>query len=150
MVDKKLLEVRNTLKSKKPKFKRVQSNQFAKLRNKADSWRKPKGMGNKVRRQRRGQAAMPKVGYGSPKEVRGLNREGLREVLVYNVSDLDKVNKKEEIVVIGSTVGSRKRSEIIKKAEELKLKIANVKKNNSSEVKEKENKKKEEEVKGGN
>ena len=69
MVEKKLLQVRAQVKSRKPTYVRVQSNQFAKLKNKGASWRKPKGMGNKVRRGRRGQASMPQVGYGSPKSV---------------------------------------------------------------------------------
>jgi large subunit ribosomal protein L32e len=156
MVEKKILEVRNKLKAKKPKFKRVQSNQFAKLKNKENSWRKPKGMGNKVRRQRRGQAKMPKVGYGSPREVKGLTRDGFRPVIVNNVNELSNINPKEEIVVISSRVGGRKKLEILNEIKSKKLSVYNVKdldkeisslKKEKKKKESKESKKKEEENK---
>lgn len=132
MAEKKLLEVRTQVKKRKPTFRRVQANQFAKLNNKGASWRKPKGMGNKVRRQRRGQAKMPKVGYGSPVAVKGLNKAGFEEVLVYNLADLESIDKKTQVAVIGSTVGGKKRIEILTKAQELKVEVANYK--NSQEA----------------
>jgi len=127
MVEKKLLEVRSQIKSRKPTYKRVQANQFAKLKNKGASWRKPKGMGNKVRRGRRGQPSMPEVGFGSPKSIRGLNKDGFKEVIVSNVADLAKINTKEEVAVISRTVGSRKKVEILAEAKKLKLTVSNVK-----------------------
>lgn len=121
----KLLDIRKQVKKRKPTYKRVQSNQFAKLRE--VKWRRPKGMGNKVRRGRRGQASMPEVGYGSPKAVRGLNRNGLKEVLVYKVSDLENIDTKTDAAVIAKTVGGRKRLDIIKAAKDKNIAIANVK-----------------------
>ena len=108
MVKEKLLAVRKQVKSRKPTFRRSQVNQFAKLKNN-DAWRKPKGMGNKIRRNRRGQPLMPTVGYGSPAKVRGLGFSGLNEVIVSNITDLSKVNAKEDIVVISRTMGAKKK-----------------------------------------
>lgn len=123
---KEALKVRATIKKRKPTYKRVQAHQFAKLRNDT-KWRKPKGMGNKVRRNRRGKPSMPEVGFKSPKLVRGLNKAGLSEIIVNNLSDLTKINSKTQVAVIGSTVGSRKKLDILNKAKELKLNISNVK-----------------------
>ncbi|MCA9495495.1 MAG: 50S ribosomal protein L32e [Nanoarchaeota archaeon] len=125
MASEKLLKARAAVKSKKPTFKRGQTNQFAKFKN-DPKWRKPKGMGNKVRRQRRGQAAMPKVGYGSPKMIKGLNKEGLKEILVYNAIELANI-KTGEIAKIAGNVGGKKKLEILNKAKELKMGFANVK-----------------------
>lgn len=123
----KLLAVRKQVKSRKPVYKRIQSNQFAKLRNK-QKWRRPKGMGNKDRRNRKGHIGMLKIGYGSPKAVRGLNRHGFEEVLVFNIADLSKITSKQQVAVISSTVGKKKRVEIEKIANEKKIVIANLKK----------------------
>lgn len=119
----KLLEARKQSKLRKPTFKRVQSNQFPKLRNQGNTWRKPKGMGNKVRRQRRGQPKMPTVGYGAPKQIRGLNRLGLNEIIVSNVSDLSKITK-TDTVVISSTVGAKKKITILEEVKKAKLNIS--------------------------
>lgn len=119
------LKVRAQAKKRKPTFKRSQTNQFAKLAK--GGYRKPKGMGNKMRRTRRGHLRLPTVGYGSPREVKGLNREGFREIMVNNVSDLSKVNAKTDAVVISSTVGGKKKLEILAEIKKLKLIVANVK-----------------------
>jgi large subunit ribosomal protein L32e len=125
MVDERLLKVRNVMKKKKPTFRRQQSNQFAKFKN-SDSWRKPKGHQSKMRLRRKGHRAMPSVGYKSPKAVRGLNRNGFKEVLVYNVFDLENVDNKTSQAVIARTVGGKKRLDILKKGQELKISFANV------------------------
>jgi len=119
------LAVRSAIKKRKPTFIRRQGiRQFSKL--KKSGWRAPKGMGNKQRRGRKGQPIKPTTGFGSPKEVRGLNRNGLLEVLVFNVADLENISK-GQIAVIGSTVGAKKKLEILNFAKSKKLLISNVK-----------------------
>lgn len=124
-MNKRLLDVRADVKKRKPKFKRQQSNQFAKFKN-DDSWRKPKGYQSKIRLKRKGHQRMPCVGFKSPRLVRGLNKDGFKEVLVYNVFDLKKVDVKTQIPVIARTVGARKRIDILNQAKKLKLSFANV------------------------
>lgn len=126
MTKEKLLNVRKQIKSRKPTYKRVQAHQFAKLRN-DEKWRFPKGMGNKVRRNRRGKPSIPTVGFGSPKVVRGLNRAGFAEVVVFNVADVAKVNPKEDAIVIAKSVGGKKTIAILEEAKKLKLNVSNVK-----------------------
>ena len=84
-------------------------------------------MGNKDRRNRKGHIGTLKVGYGSPSEIRGANKDGLFEVLVHRVEDLALVDSKTQIGVISATVGGRKKAEILKEAQTKKVAIANVK-----------------------
>jgi len=56
-----------------------------------------------------------------------LKRKEKGTVMVHNAADLEKVNSKKQAVRIGSTVGTRKRLEIAKKAEELEIRILNMK-----------------------
>ncbi len=125
MVEKKLIQERAAIKKRKPTYKRVQSNQFARFR--VVKWRKPKGMGNKDRRNRKGHVGMLKIGYGSPAAVRGLDKNGFKEVLVYNVADLLKVDVKTDIAVIAATVGGRKRIDILTEAKSKKISVSKVK-----------------------
>lgn len=126
MAEKSKLEIRKAIKARKPTYKRVQANQFAKLAN-DQKWRRPKGMGNKDRRNRKGHIGMLKIGYGSPKEVKGANHNGMFEVIVNNVKDLELVDTKTQVAVISSTVGGKKKVEILKSAMDKKIKVSNVK-----------------------
>ena len=120
--NKKSLQVRRRQKAKKPAFKRQEWFRTVSLK---DVWRFPRGIDSKLKRGEKARGSMPNIGYRSPKAVRGLNRAGLKEVRVMNPADLNKMNPKNDIAVIGSTVGRKKRVDIIKKAEESGIKIAN-------------------------
>ncbi len=87
------------------------------------SWRKPKGIDSKKRRERKDKGRVVKIGYRVPKLIRGLHPSGLREVLVRSVEELQGL--KDVVVRIASTVGRRKRELIVKKAQELGLRVIN-------------------------
>ena len=107
---------------KKPKFRRWMSQAYKRVK---ESWRGPRGIHSKVRIRKKGKIKMPSVGYGAPKELRFLHPSGLKEVLISNLKDLEKVDPKTQAIRIAHTVGEKKRKEIIKKAEEMKIKILN-------------------------
>jgi large subunit ribosomal protein L32e len=107
---------------KKPKFLRPESWRYVRLK---PNWRKPKGLDNKVRKEYSGWPARVKVGYASPKELRGLHPSGFREVMVHNVAELMEINPHLEAARIGATVGRRKRLEIVRRAKELGIHILN-------------------------
>ncbi len=109
-----LLRLRREIKRRKPIYVRQQYGHFIKL-SRVVKWRKPRGIHSKILKRKKGHRRMPEVGYGSPKLVRGLNKEGFKEVMVMKVSDLDKVGK-GSVAVIGSTVGKKKRIDILKEA----------------------------------
>ncbi len=117
-----LLKLRKKIKRKKPKFKRQE---WFRQKCLGIKWRRPKGSQSKLRKGIKGRGKVPKPSYGSPKEVRGLNSLGYKEIRVFNIKDLEKINPEKEIIVIGSTVGKKKRTEIIKRADELGIKISN-------------------------
>jgi large subunit ribosomal protein L32e len=89
------------------------------------SWRRPRGKSSQMRRKMRGWPKIVSAGYGKWRKFRGLHPLGLKESLVHNSDDLKKLDPKNEVARIASTVGEKKRLEIISKAEELNLKILN-------------------------
>jgi|GEM_PF-354858 large subunit ribosomal protein L32e len=119
---KRLMKVRIRQKSRKPEFKRYESHKKLRLRDK--SWRRPRGMDNKMRKRIAGKKPVS-VGFGTPSAVRNLHPSGFREILVRNPSELDGINAEKEAIRIASTVGLRKRLAIEDKARELGIRILN-------------------------
>ncbi len=118
------LRLRTRAKNKKPNFVRAESWKYSRF---SLSWRKPRGLDNKIRRKIKGWPPGPSVGYKGPKCARFLHPSGYREVIVNNVAGLSNIIPTTQAVRIAHTVGKRKRAEIIAKAKELNLKILNIK-----------------------
>ena len=111
----------------KKKFIRQDSFRYSKIgknRRKLQKWRRPKGGDSKMRLQRKSYPVSPAVGYKSPRKERG-KINSLTPSLVYNVKDIKKLGK--NAIVILARVGAKKKIEIIKQAQESKIKILNVK-----------------------
>ncbi|MCB9358580.1 hypothetical protein H6503_01490 [Candidatus Woesearchaeota archaeon] len=103
-------------------FPRYNSHKLKKL---ARKWRKPRGLHNKVRLSHKGYTKLVKVGYGTAGKIQPL--------VVKNLTDIAALKAGTEIVV-SSSLGQKKRLELIKKAEELKLKIINIKSDYAQKV----------------
>lgn len=97
---------------------------IGKNRPKLQKWRKPRGRHNKIRRNRAGYPSMPTVGHRTSKALSGLV-DGKKPFHVQNMNDLQKAGK-DNLVIIARKIGAKKRVEIIKKAKEMKLHLANV------------------------
>ncbi|CZS99317.1 probable 60S ribosomal protein L32 [Rhynchosporium graminicola] len=93
------------------------------------SWRKPKGIDNRVRRRFKGQMVMPSIGFGSNRKTRHMMPSGHKAFLVNNVRDVDLLlmHNKTFAAEISHAVSSRKRIEIVARAKELGVKVTNPK-----------------------
>jgi large subunit ribosomal protein L32e len=121
-INKEALELRKKVSQHRPDFIRQESWRYVRL---SSNWRKPKGIDNHQRKQKRGWPALVKIGYGGPKIARGLHPSGYTDNLVYNLKDLEKLNPKTDGVRFGHGVGKKKRLEIITKAKEMNFKVFN-------------------------
>ncbi|RAL68464.1 hypothetical protein DID88_007192 [Monilinia fructigena] len=100
------------------------------------SWRKPKGIDNRVRRRFKGQMVMPSIGFGSNKKTRHMMPSGHKAFLVNNTSDVELLlmHNKTFAAEISHAVSSRKRVEIVARAKELGVKVTNAKARITTEV----------------
>jgi large subunit ribosomal protein L32e len=119
-------------KKRTKKFKRFQQctlnktkgNFFIRMRT---GWRKPKGIDNRVRRKFLGTTRMPKIGYGSAKKTRHMLPNGFYKFTVSTTADLDMLlmHNTKFAVEVAHNVSSRKRKEIVERAQQLGLHILN-------------------------
>lgn len=57
--------------------------------------------------------------------MRYLHPSGFREVLVHNMNEMQNLDAQKQAVRISHTVGKKLRAQILKKAEEIKVKVLN-------------------------
>ena len=119
---KRLMKLKKNISKKRPKFSKFESWRLVRVK---DYWRRPTGIDNKMRQKRKGWPKSVKVGYGSPKAVRGLHPSGLEEVAVFNVGDLTIVDPETQVARIGGSVGARKRTAIVAEAVNLGIRVLN-------------------------
>ena len=122
-VIKEKLKIRKKIKNRTPNFYREEWFRYKRL---GKSWRKPDGISSKMRRNFKYRPKMVRVGFRGPKETRGYHPSGFQEVIVYNVNDLEKINPKTQAARIGGSIGTKKREDIQKKAEELDIRVLNL------------------------
>ena len=122
-INKDKLDKREAVKGHSPDFARPESWRYKRLQT---PWRKPKGIDHHQRKQKsRGRPGLVKVGYGGPRESRGLHPSGYTDNLVHNVGDLAKLDPKTDGIRFGHSVGTKKRKEIAAKAAQGRFRIFN-------------------------
>ena len=109
-----------------PRFLRQDTTRHHRLGRKRKSlqkWRRPRGRHSKIRRKRFGYPIKVMIGFKRNQAHSGLI-EGLKPILVYNVQEMSKLAK-NSMAIIAARVGARKKLEMIKKAQEMGIKILN-------------------------
>jgi len=120
-----MAEETKTTARKKPGFLRKDWHKHIKLGKtvkKARKWRAAKGRQNKIRLGVKGHQARPKVGWCADARTKGFVG-GVEAVRVENMKELEAMEKGQG-VIIGS-VGKKKKTELIAKANEMKITILN-------------------------
>ena len=110
---------------KKPTFLRTDSHKMIKLGKgvkKNKKWHKAIGRQNKIRLGRKSYARRPKIGWGNKSEDKNMINE-VKPIRVENLKDVSHLKAGQGILI--ANVGKKKRMEIIKVANEKKLKILN-------------------------
>ncbi len=115
-----LLKLRNEAKAKKPTFLKQAAHLLPKLKK---NWRAPRGRHSKFRTKLRSYRKQPSMGYGSPKEVRGLTHDGHKVIIVSTLKELEGMT---DPVTIAGNVGMKKRLALVQACEEKKIQILNV------------------------
>ena len=122
VINKELLQARKKVSDRRPKFVRQESWRYSRL---AETWRKPKGKDNKMRRQLSGAPRLVKIGYRSPRKARGLHPSGYTDNIVFNVNDLASLDPSKDAARIAHVIGQRKRLLILAEARAKGIKVLN-------------------------
>jgi len=117
------LRTRAEIDGRRPEFLRQEWHRRKRLQN--AKWRKPDGDQSKMRQHYGYRRNVVSIGYGGPRGARYLHPSGFREVRVWNVKDLERINPEVEAARVAHSVGMKKRVEIEEKADELKIRILN-------------------------
>src|ERR671910_2950199 len=122
VINEELLQARKKVAHRRPKFVRQESWRYGRL---AETWRKPKGKDNKMRRQLSGAPRLVKIGYRSPRKARGLHPSGYTDNIVFNVNDLASLDPSKDAARIAHVIGQRKRLLILAEARAKGIKVLN-------------------------
>jgi len=117
------LKKRAEVDSRRPEFLRQEYHRRKRLQR--ARWRKPQGDHSKMRQHYGYRPNVVSIGFGTPKGARYLHPSGFKEVMVWNVKDLDKINPETEAARVAHQVGMKKRIDIESKADELKIRVLN-------------------------
>merc|ERR1711870_189807 len=99
------------------KFIRHQSDRYVKL---GRSWRKPKGIDNRVRRKFKGMYLMPNIGYGSNAKTRHMMPSGFKKEL-----EVLMMQNKTYCAEIARGVSAKNRKTLIERAAQLAIRVTN-------------------------
>jgi len=122
-MSKELLDLRKKINKKRPAFKQTDHHKKARLD--SNTWKRPKGMHNKIRHEFDGKPAKVKPGYRGPKAVRGMHKSGLNPILVHGLSDLKTLDPKTQGAIL-ARVGGKNKLAILTTCKEKGINVLNV------------------------
>jgi large subunit ribosomal protein L32e len=119
----KALALRAVIDARRPRFRRQQWYEYKRLAN--TGWRKPTGVDSAMRRHFGYEQSVVRIGFGGPKEVRGLHPSGFREVFVDQIGQLKTIDKKTQAARVSGNLGARKLRDIYVEADKLGVRVLN-------------------------
>lgn len=119
-----LLSVRAKMKKHQPLFVMKEHHKSARIKRR---WRAQRGIHSGHRQMYRGKPAQPTPGFGVPKAVHGLHSSGLQPVLVHTPAQLEALNSQTQGIIIGSTVGMKKKMLLLMAAAKKNISVLQVK-----------------------
>ena len=120
-----LIALKNAYKSKLT-FKRHHCDRYKRVK---AAWRYPRGIDNRLRKQYSGMQQLPQIKFKKPSVIRNLLPNGMYEVIVQNLKDLNaliSVNKRF-CATIAHNVGARMRVQIVNQAQLYGITVTNAK-----------------------
>ena len=121
--EKEQLIIRRQIKKRTPHFLRDEGFRYKRI---PKNWRRPTGYTSKLRINLKYRPSKVRVGFRAPKIVRGLHASGFKEIIIHTIKELETIDPKKQAVRIGGTVGTKKRLEIAKRADELDIRVLNM------------------------
>ena len=93
------------------------------------SWRAPRGIDSRIRRQYRGNKPLVKCGYGQNLKTKYLLPNGFKKFLIRNVQDVELLlmNNRVYCGELAQNLGASTRKQIVLRAAELNVKLTNAK-----------------------
>ena len=112
------------VKKRTKSFMRHESDRYHRVKK---SWRKPKGIDNRVRRRFKGQLVMPTIGHRNARITRHVLPNGYKKVLVHNPKELDFLLMQNQFYCgeIARAVSAKTRKLIVERAQQLNIKLTN-------------------------
>ena len=91
------------------------------------SWRRPRGIDSRIRRQYRGNKPLVKCGYGQNRKTKHILPNGFKKFLVRCEKDLEMMlmNNRVYCAEIAHNLGAKTRKRIANRAAELNIKLTN-------------------------
>jgi large subunit ribosomal protein L32e len=106
------LKEKSIIRSKRPVFRR--SSAVHTLKVSRTGYRRPKGVHNKMKDNRKGHPTQIKTGFGFPKETRGFTVAGKKIVTVFSVEQLVSYKPQDVSVIVSASLGTRTKLDIFK------------------------------------
>lgn len=117
------LALRESIDRRRPRFRRQQWYEYKRLED--SGWRRPTGIDSAMRRHFGYEQPVVRIGFGGPRESRGLHPSGFREVYVEQVDDLKRIDPKTQAARVSARLGARKLKLVYAEADKLGVRILN-------------------------
>lgn len=119
-----LLALRRVLRKRRPLFVRQAAHRYWRI-GRWESWRAPRGVQSKQRRHYGYRSEVVSIGYGVPARVRGRTALGFLPVVIHHEAEMEELEPTRHLVIIGRSVGSKKRLGLEEAARKKGFRIAN-------------------------